>query len=558
MSFAEGVQLGMSLRERRRREAMQAELADIGAAAPAADNGFTPEQGMTLDAAARSGQYDVAYDPEKGGYTVTSKSDPGSSGVVTPQARTTYLGRTYDRALNDDEITNARQLAMAGALEKHGDIEGGASVRRNVLQNKLTGMQIENTKAEAERSGARFGWEKTDRARLERDRAKEDEWVEGGRKLFEASPIGQQMKAYSEAQNQYQADMAEYKKRIESGDSTAIEPSAPKPPMPGVGDSMQLMARSIAHNVQFGKADPQQFMQFAQAVKKVNEEGLVQAARMAQGGAPLTEVVRIFNAQGEAKIDRVLDDKMVDRDHGMKSRVIRFMDQNGQERTLDTLSELDKIKEATDLFKRAMDAHTMDRQDKELKLREREVSMRSGELALGIKREAREQTRFDEEAPIRSAKSEEAKLRSELATTEDPERQKQIESRLRALATGTRAGAAGHDPAKVAEARALVAASGGKIDEATALDNVISKPQGTYEKYLEAATKSTGSPQEAAKAARKMMSDDGWEQTGAGLWRRKAAAASFDSADAVEKAAKAGRVKRGDVVVVNGKRAIWE
>ena len=58
--------------------------------------------------------------------------------------------------------------------------------------------------------------------------------------------------AFSEARTKYEAELAEYQRKIDA-DTTAIEPIAPTPPMPTVGESLLARAQSLAVEVRHGK-----------------------------------------------------------------------------------------------------------------------------------------------------------------------------------------------------------------------------------------------------------------------------------------------------------------
>lgn len=59
--------------------------------------------------------------------------------------------------------------------------------------------------------------------------------------------------AFSEARTKYEAELAEYQRKIDAGDTTAIEPIAPMHPMPTVGESLLDRAQSLAVEVRHGK-----------------------------------------------------------------------------------------------------------------------------------------------------------------------------------------------------------------------------------------------------------------------------------------------------------------
>ena len=140
---------------------------------------------------------------------------------------------------------------------------------------------------------------------------------------------------------------------------------------------------------------------------------------------------------------------------------------------------------------------------------------------------ARRREEFDAGAGEREAKRTIAKLKTDLANADDttPEGQQQIariQAKLQALATGTRGAGMAHDPAQVAAARALMAANPG-MDMATALDNIVSKPDAVHKSFVEIGMKEMLKPEQAVERADAVMKQMGWQRAGS-RWSRSAAA----------------------------------
>ncbi|CDN87308.1 hypothetical protein BN948_01728 [Hydrogenophaga intermedia] len=137
------------------------EIREISEAKPEESVGFTQEQGDELRAAAESGQYDIAYDESKKGYTVTPKADPSQTGVIAQQGVTDFLGKRTAGSMDGAGQNKARMLAMAGVLKKHGDLRGG--------------IEVENQVTNQERDDQRFAREQKQWEREDKQAALDDE-----------------------------------------------------------------------------------------------------------------------------------------------------------------------------------------------------------------------------------------------------------------------------------------------------------------------------------------------------------------------------------------------
>jgi hypothetical protein len=129
---------------------------------------YTDEQSQQLEAIANAKDqdgnplYKLEAAPD-GSYQV-SQTAPGADGQPVAPATiaaggTSFLGKTYDKPLTDTQRSAAKQLAMAGIMDKHGDTEGGMRFRDNALALQR------GEKADAQ-NDQRFAW---DKSRNERD-----------------------------------------------------------------------------------------------------------------------------------------------------------------------------------------------------------------------------------------------------------------------------------------------------------------------------------------------------------------------------------------------------
>lgn len=347
------------------------ELAAVADAKPEASQGFTPDQGDQLRAAGDSGQYDIAYDEGKGGYTVTPKADPSQVGVVAQQGVTDFLGNRTAGDMAPEQVDAARQRAMAGVVMKTDPVTG-ARMLQDVQRNA--------------RDDTRFAWEANDRTVKEAAQQREQDYIKGRQETFNNSIFGQRNEAYAKQLDEYPTKRAAYDAAIASGNTSATPPPVPVRPNLSVGESLLDHASLLAHDIKFGKADSASLVKFAEMQKQVGDEGYRQALMLAQQGAPLAQVIAQFNASGKFKIDpgAIVSDEMVDRGHGVKSRVISFKGPDGSAQPIDTLGELETLGKADKVFARAAQENAAAVADKNLALRAKEVGIHGATAAATI------------------------------------------------------------------------------------------------------------------------------------------------------------------------------
>ena len=147
---------------------------------------------------------------------------------------------------------------------------------------------------------------------------------------------------------------------------------------------MQLVALEVEVKARRGQASGADFAKLAEMQKKVNDEGYVKALKGAQAGAPLTQVVAAFNQGGEVKIDpaSIVDDRLVDRGGGVKSRLITMKGPDGRSQTIDVLAELEML-DSSAVDKVYQRAHTInqDRRGAAPDARGAAAEARAGRLA---------------------------------------------------------------------------------------------------------------------------------------------------------------------------------
>lgn len=497
--FSAGFQVGDASRKRAKQDEIDAALKAV-ADAQVTETPGTRAEGSTE---AVQAQLDAGAGMGEARRLASTGTDPSY----------TFLGQTQSTPFTADQVSKARQLAQAGVLEKHGDIDAGGRIRSRLLQDESTRQGMAESAARAQREEKRFDWEAQAQ---ERERAYRDE-AEG---VFKTSPMSSRGAAFATQMQEYQGKKAEYDAAVAAGRSDVVAPTPPQKPTFTPSEMMATGMNMLLVNAKHGKATPEMIMGAAEKMKTLTDEGYVQALRLAHGGAPLTQVVAAFNAKGEHQIDpaSIIEDKTVDRPGGVKSRLITFKTPDGRTQTIDTLAGLDEFGKAGDYFERAVKEHQMRVQEGQLKVSQQQAGTAAASLRL-------HQRAYDDQILERGAKDSEALLRTQLADldTSTPEGRKQadqIEEKIDALKTGRRSGSGmGADPAQKKLAKSL-ADSKRYPDEPTALDAIMSKPDAMHKDYELAFAKQTGiSPEEAVKQADAVMKQKGWTQV-RGNWMR--------------------------------------
>lgn len=472
------------------------EMRQIASAAPQVDEGFTDDQSQQLHAAANSGQYDIQYDEATKGYKLTAKSDPNAVGTIAPTQRTTFQGKTVAGTMDDTQVTKARQLAMANALERQGRLDEAGRLRDRVGAEEDRAFTRDRARTLAQREDWRFGQETK---KVE----EEDAYRTGMTSVIDGSVFGQRSKAFQEAMGKYEAEKKAYDAKVAAGESPGLAPTPPMQPTMTSAEKVLDAANVIAYKAKHGKASPEELMKVGEQMVALQQEGYGRMLQMAQQGAPLTAVVQAFNAQGKAQIDpsAIIEDKTVDRPGGVKSRLITYRLPGGGTQTIDTAAELTGLGKADELLKAAKQAHDQ-------RIQEGQLRVQRGQLGVAQAREGREQAEFRANAPDREAKAAVAKLRTELAETTDPARQQELEAKIRALSTGARGNPAANEPADVKLAR--VAMSAGMFTDmkdalAWAVRNKDASPEKVRADLYAKALTTLGSPEAAKKATEEGM-----------------------------------------------------
>lgn len=384
-----------------------------------------------------------------GGYPEAGPINAATGGPKSA-SKFALLGVTQDAPFTPEQATRARQEAQAGVLEKHGDLEGAGRVRDRIASGELRAFNLGEAKKNSERGDQLFQWQKEDRDRQQRARDEEDDYRRGRRELFANSTFGKSSAAYAKEVEEYQRKQEAYDEAVRRGDAGAIAPTKPLPPSVGPAEMLSDAAKLLLYDAEKGKATPESLMSFGNQMRKTMQEGIIQALRMAHGGAGVDAFVAEFNKQGEQKIDpsMVTDAGFVERGNGLKSRILKIKQPDGSIATIDTLASLDSFQAAGDYFQRATQTFTQ-----QLALR---ADARAGAA------EGRAQANFNAGAGQREAEAAMGEAQAAVVNAKTPEERAAATDRLRLVREGLAAGAPMADdknaPAEVKLARATLQA----------------------------------------------------------------------------------------------------
>lgn len=262
------------------------------------------------------------------------------------QQTTQFLGKTVDGTLTDAQVNSARNAALLNVIKQN---------------DPLKAMQFERENKREEQADFRFQREK--KAAEDEDAFKADR-----QNLFKNSRIGQLQAEYNKAQEKYKADLEQYEAKKasgESGPSLGLPPSPPQKPRYEVGDRLSDMADMFEVEAKYGRLDMGKIQQYGDALDKLRNEGYGQALKLAQSGASIQDVAKAFNSTGQGRFDpsTVVSDEVVKSKNAPPTRVIKYRDENGELRTINTLAELDALDKADKTFTRYFQQKTDARAD---------------------------------------------------------------------------------------------------------------------------------------------------------------------------------------------------
>ena len=532
--FSAGSQFGRGLvdtyrqsQDYRDKELRKKEMADIAGAQ--GTEAYTAEQAAQLEAASKATDpdgkpyYTVGNDAA-GKYTLTPNFQNETGAAPTDYAPSTmaakgvnFLGKNYDAPLTETQTTSARQQAMAGVMERSGDVEGAMRYREQAKQG------LRNDRLDARQAVMD--------TRQDEQFAQDDLYKKSKLAVDAQNPQALLDTEFAQAQEKHQAGLA---------------PTAPVKGTVTPGQQMEYYAKVIANENQFGKLGVKDMMAFDQMRTKLNDEGYVKTLKSAHNGATLLELTKVFGQQGQAKFDPelVASDRMGKNAAGMPTRIITFKDG----RVLDTLKELESLDAADKLTTRFYQAKTDGRADQSLGIQQAQLGLSQQNAADG---------RSDKSA-LRTAGA-----AYELARQNGNEAGMKAATLDLIKAGGTAPGGANaNDPAEVKLANAYIRAGlAGNLAEGLQL--ATSSKDSSPDKvrtdvYVKALAANFGN----AEAAKKATNDAMTYLFPAGSKPSRSASGkvsqpSFKDQGEVDAAVKSGKLKPGDRITINGVSGTW-
>jgi hypothetical protein len=418
------------------------------------------------------------------------------------------LGIKQDTPFTPDQESRARQLAMAGVMEKHGDVEGGSRLRDRVQQADTNAQNLAENKKRSAREDQLFplqvaGLERTERtaAQVEADaKAARDvnnqvgDWFQ--QRLTQ--PDGSKRTATVDdhlASSQYRAD------RLMAAGLTDL-----------AGKAVDEHSARAAVKIQLESAQRAEALKVAAAKATAGDlSGVVDFYnKFVPDGSRVTGVDR--GAKGEIIVNRESMD-------GRQMPPTKLRDMG------ELLSTLNTFNDPMALYNWSQGEFKNNLALRQAANAEKQTAISGGHLGVAQAGLKLHQDTYRDTQPERDAKNAESGLRIQLAETEDPVEQAKLEGKIAALRTGSRGSGANADPAAVKTARALVA-SGNVADMATALEMVTTKPDQTHKAFVEAALKLTMDPKKAVADADTMMEQMGWRHR-EGRWSKTGGAAQL-------------------------------
>ena len=349
--FLAGQKFAQGLIDTYRDAQQRRELEEISKAQPVSADFLSDDASAKVQAAAADPTQNIGYDVGAKAYMATPKLGDDEMGpaqpkqIATAAPMTELLGKRTPGTMTPDQVSNAKFKAMADVVGKSDPIQG---------------MRLQREVKQGERDDKR--WEREERTAKE-----EEDFKTGQQAEFAQTIYGKRIGEYATQVQAYE----QYQAKLKSGaapETLGAPPAMPQRPAYSEGESLADAGRLLAFKASKGKADPAEILQYAERLRKVDEEGYGKALHLAQSGAPLEKVIEQFNQTGKVKLDptAVVSDQMVPGDDGMPARVIKVRDQNGNVRPINALSELNAIGQAERYF------NTFDK-NRTFKLKEREL-----------------------------------------------------------------------------------------------------------------------------------------------------------------------------------------
>jgi hypothetical protein len=149
--LAAGLETGYRMGEMYQKGAERRALQEAATATPEQFQGYTTEQGAQLEAAAKSGLYDIGMKTDEAGnfqgYTVTPKASPEMQGLVAPGQVSEMYGQRYAGTLAPEQVQGLRMGRMADVVAETDPIRAQqlrAQQAEQEFQAKYRPMQLES------------------------------------------------------------------------------------------------------------------------------------------------------------------------------------------------------------------------------------------------------------------------------------------------------------------------------------------------------------------------------------------------------------------------------
>lgn len=150
--LAAGLDTGYRLGEIMQRGAERNALREAAQAKPEELQGYTAEQGAQLEAAAKSGLYDIGMKTDDAGnfqgYTLTPKASPEMQGLMAPGQVSEMYGQRYAGTLSPEKVQGLRTGRMADIVDETDPIRAQllrAQQAEQEFQAQYRPMQLEST-----------------------------------------------------------------------------------------------------------------------------------------------------------------------------------------------------------------------------------------------------------------------------------------------------------------------------------------------------------------------------------------------------------------------------
>lgn len=338
---------------------------------------YGPDDAAQIDAAAKAvgpdgkPYYTVGNDAA-GNYTITPNFQNETGEVPTDYAPSTlaakgvsFLGKNYNAPLTETQMTGARQQAMAGVMERGGDVEGAMRYRELAQQGVRNAAQDARLVTQDARQVTQDARQGVLDKRNDDQYAEAEQYKQSKRAIDEQNPQALVERNFAAANAKFQTDQAAYDKLASTpGANLAEVGAAPTAPTKGgvtPGQQMAYYAQVVANEHKFGKLNVTDMMNFDAMRKKLDDEGYVKTLKAAHAGASMPELVKLFGEKGQEKFDPALvaSDTVGKNAAGMPTRIITFKDG----RVLDTLKELESLDAADKLVARFYQGKTDKRAD---------------------------------------------------------------------------------------------------------------------------------------------------------------------------------------------------